>query len=69
VARSSKQQFASCHPLRPPSPGEGILTPEEAAQISQASSASEPISGLQNSYVQGVISQADYNQMMGASGI
>lgn len=48
----------------------GILTPEEAAQISQASSASDADQRLAKLLLsKGVISQADYNQMMGAPGI
>jgi hypothetical protein len=48
----------------------GILTPEEVAQISQASSASDADQRLAKLLMsKGVISQADYNQMMGASGI
>src|SRR6266446_1567931 len=47
----------------------GILTPEEVAQISQASSASDADQRLAKLLMsKGVISQADYNQMMGASG-
>jgi hypothetical protein len=48
----------------------GILTPEEAAQISQASSASDADQRLAKLLLsKGVISQADYNQMMGPPGI
>jgi hypothetical protein len=48
----------------------GILTPEEAAQISQASSASDADQRLAKLLLmKGVISQSDYNQMMGAPGI
>jgi len=48
----------------------GILTPEEAAQISQASSASDADQRLAKLLLsKGVISQADYNQMMGGPGI
>jgi hypothetical protein len=48
----------------------GILTPEEAAQINQASSASDADQRLARLLVsKGVISQSDYNQMMGAPGI
>ena len=48
----------------------GILTPEEAAQINQASSASDADQRLAKLLMmKGVISQADYNQMMGAPGI
>jgi hypothetical protein len=48
----------------------GILTPEEAAQINQASSASDADQRLAKLLLsKGVISQADYNQMMGAPGI
>jgi hypothetical protein len=48
----------------------GILTPEEAAQINQASSASDADQRLAKLLLsKGIISQADYNQMMGAPGI
>ncbi|HTB93808.1 MAG TPA: hypothetical protein VK728_13325 [Candidatus Sulfotelmatobacter sp.] len=48
----------------------GILTPEEAAEINQASSASDADQRLAKLLMmKGVISQADYNQMMGAPGI
>jgi hypothetical protein len=48
----------------------GILTQEEAAQINQASSASDADQRLAKLLLsKGVISQADYNQMMGAPGI
>ena len=48
----------------------GILTPEEAAQINQASSASDADQRLAKLLMmKGIISQADYNQMMGAPGI
>jgi len=48
----------------------GILTPQEAAQISQASSASDADQRLAKLLLsKGVISQSDYNQMMGAPGI
>src|SRR5580704_15012409 len=49
----------------------GILTSEEAAQINQASSASDADQRLAKLLLsKGVISQADYNQMMmGAPGI
>ncbi|HET6929844.1 MAG TPA: hypothetical protein VFI45_05955 [Candidatus Acidoferrum sp.] len=48
----------------------GILTPEEVAQISQASSASDADQRLAKLLLsKGVISQTDYNQMMGAPGI
>jgi hypothetical protein len=48
----------------------GILTPQEAAQISQASSASDADQRLAKLLLsKGVISQTDYNQMMGAPGI
>src|SRR5713226_838235 len=48
----------------------GILTPEEVAQINQASSASDADQRLAKLLMnKGIISQADYNQMMGAPGI
>jgi hypothetical protein len=48
----------------------GILTPEEVVQINQASSASDAEQRLAKLLVsKGVISQADYNQMMGAPGM
>ena len=48
----------------------GILTPQEAAEISQASSASDADQRLAKLLLsKGVISQSDYNQMMGAPGI
>jgi hypothetical protein len=48
----------------------GILTSEEAAQINQASTASDADQRLAKLLLsKGVISQADYNQMMGAPGI
>ena len=48
----------------------GILTPEEVAQIAQASSASDADQRLAKLLMnKGIISQADYNQMMGPPGI
>ena len=44
----------------------GILTAEEVAQLSQASSASDADSRLAKLLLsKGIISQADYNQMLG----
>jgi hypothetical protein len=48
----------------------GILTPQEAAQINQASSASDADQRLARLLLsKGVISQSDYNQMVAAPGI
>jgi hypothetical protein len=70
---AAQQQAAnspSASPLVRVLQAKGILTPEEVAQISQASSASDADQRLARLLVsKGVISQADYNQMMGAPGI
>jgi len=71
---ASAQQQATSAPAASPLvrvlQAKGILTPEEVAQINQASSASDADQRLAKLLLsKGVISQTDYNQMMGAPGI
>src|SRR5437899_3011184 len=71
---ASAQQQATSAPAVSPLvrvlQAKGILTPEEVAQINQASSASDADQRLAKLLLsKGVISQTDYNQMMGAPGI
>ena len=70
---AAQQQAPSSQPASPlvrVLQSKGILTPEEAAQINQASSASDADQRLAKLLLsKGVISQADYNQMMGAGGM
>jgi hypothetical protein len=66
--QAGKSQAAS--PLVRVLQAKGILTPEEAAQINQASSASDADQRLAKLLLsKGILSQADYNQMMGAPAI
>lgn len=71
---ASAQQQATSAPAASPLvhilQAKGILTPEEVAQINQASSASDADQRLAKLLLsKGVISQTDYNQMTGAPGI
>ncbi len=70
---AAQQQAPSSQPVSPlvrVLQSKGILTPEEAAQINQASSASDADQRLAKLLLsKGVISQADYNQMMGVGGM
>jgi hypothetical protein len=70
VAQQQGGNSPAASPLVRVLQAKGILTPEEAAQINQASSASDADQRLAKLLMmKGVISQADYNQMMGAPGI
>jgi len=74
VGPASAQQQAATPPAASPLvhilQAKGILTAEEVAQINQASSASDADQRLAKLLLsKGVISQTDYNQMMGAPGI
>jgi hypothetical protein len=70
---AAQQQAASpqaASPLVRVLQAKGILSPEEVAQINQASSSSDADQRLAKLLLsKGVISQTDYNQMMGAPGI
>jgi hypothetical protein len=70
---SAQQQTTStpaASPLVRVLQAKGILTPEEVSQINQASSASDADQRLAKLLLsKGVISQTDYNQMMGSPGI
>jgi hypothetical protein len=70
---SAQQQTGNSQPASPLVhilQAKGILTPEEVAQINQASSASDADQRLAKLLLsKGVISQTDYNQMMGAPAI
>ena len=67
---AAQQQSQTASPLVRVLQAKGILTPEEAAQIGQASSSSDADQRLAKLLLmKGVISQADYNQMMGAPSI
>ncbi|HXJ13013.1 MAG TPA: hypothetical protein VNH19_12135 [Candidatus Limnocylindrales bacterium] len=71
---ASAQQQATSAPAASPLvrvlQAKGILTPEEVAQINLASSAGDADQRLAKLLLsKGVISQNDYNQMMGAPGI
>src|ERR1700720_3057510 len=70
VAQSQNASQNSASPLVRVLQAKGILTAEEVAQLSQASSASDADSRLAKLLLnKGIISQADYNQMLGAPGI
>ncbi|HXC48288.1 MAG TPA: hypothetical protein VNU20_08335 [Candidatus Sulfotelmatobacter sp.] len=70
VAQQQAANPQAASPLVRVLQAKGILTPEEAAQINQASSASDADQRLAKLLMmKGIISQADYNQMMGAPGI
>lgn len=71
---ASAQQQATPAPAASPLvrilQSKGILTPEEVAQINQASSASDADQRLAKLLLsKGVISQTDYNQMMGTPAV
>jgi hypothetical protein len=66
VAQSQSSTQNSATPLVRVLQAKGILTAEEVAQLSQASSASDADSRLAKLLLsKGIISQADYNQMVG----
>src|SRR6202035_2657859 len=66
VAQSQNSSQNSAPPLIRVLQAKGILTSEEVAQLSQASSASDADSRLAKLLLsKGIISQADYNQMLG----
>src|ERR1700720_3407112 len=66
VAQSQNASQNSASPLVRVLQAKGILTAEEVAQLSQASSASDADSRLAKLLLtKGIISQADYNQMLG----
>src|ERR1700688_2959623 len=66
VAQSQNSSQNSATPLVRVLQAKGILTAEEVAQLSQASSASDADSRLAKLLLsKGIISQADYNQMLG----
>src|SRR6202140_1083101 len=66
VAQSQSSSQNSATPLIRVLQAKGILTAEEVAQLSQASSASDADSRLAKLLLsKGIISQADYNQMLG----
>src|SRR6202795_1846529 len=66
VAQSQNSSQNSATPLVRVLQAKGILTAEEVAQLSQASSASDADSRLAKLLLsKGVITQADYNQMLG----
>jgi hypothetical protein len=66
VAQSQSSGQNSATPLIRVLQAKGILTAEEVAQLSQASSASDADSRLAKLLLnKGIISQADYNQMLG----
>jgi hypothetical protein len=66
VAQSQSTSQNSATPLVRVLQAKGILTAEEVAQLSQASSASDADSRLAKLLLsKGVISQSDYNQMLG----
>jgi hypothetical protein len=66
VAQSQHSSQNSATPLIRVLQAKGILTAEEVAQLSQASSASDADSRLAKLLLsKGIISQADYNQMLG----
>jgi len=74
VGLASAQQQATPAPAASPLvhilQAKGILTPEEVAQINQASSASDADQRLAKLLLsKGVISQTDYNQMMGTPAV
>jgi hypothetical protein len=66
VAQSQNSSQNSATPLVRVLQAKGILTSEEVAQLSQAASASDADSRLAKLLLsKGIISQADYNQMLG----
>src|ERR1700688_1672515 len=66
VAQSQNTSQNSATPLVRVLQAKGILTAEEVAQLSQASSASDADSRLAKLLLsKGIISQSDYNQMLG----
>jgi hypothetical protein len=66
LAQSQNASQNSATPLVRVLQAKGILTAEEVAQLSQASSASDADSRLAKLLLsKGIISQADYNQMLG----
>lgn len=66
LAQSQSTSQNSASPLVRVLQAKGILTAEEVAQLSQASSASDADSRLAKLLLsKGIISQADYNQMLG----
>src|SRR6202140_1972796 len=66
VAQSQNSSQNSATPLVRVLQAKGILTAEEVAQLSQASSASDADSRLAKLLLsKGIISEADYNQMLG----
>src|ERR1700676_3680246 len=66
IAQSQSTNQNSATPLVRVLQAKGILTAEEVAQLSQASSASDADSRLAKLLLsKGIISQADYNQMLG----
>jgi hypothetical protein len=66
VAQSQSTSQNSATPLVRVLQAKGILTAEEVAQLSQASSASDADSRLAKLLLsKGIISQSDYNQMLG----
>jgi hypothetical protein len=66
LAQSQNTSQNSATPLVRVLQAKGILTAEEVAQLSQASSASDADSRLAKLLLsKGIISQADYNQMLG----
>jgi len=70
VAQSQNSSQNSATPLVRVLQAKGILTAEEVAQLSQASSASDADSRLAKLLLnKGIISQADYNQMLGDSSV
>ncbi len=70
VAQSQNTSQNSATPLVRVLQAKGILTAEEVAQLSQASSASDADSRLAKLLLRkGIISQADYNQMLADSSV
>jgi hypothetical protein len=70
AAQQQAENSQAASPLVRLLQSKGILTPQEAAQINQASSPSDADQRLAKLLLsKGVISQADYNQMMGGPGI
>ena len=70
VAQSQNTSLNSATPLVRVLRAKGILTAEEVAQLSQASSASDADSRLAKLLLsKGIISQADYNQMLGDTSV
>jgi len=70
VAQSQNSSQNSATPLVRVLQAKGILTAEEVAQLSQASSASDADSRLAKLLLsKGIISQTDYNQMLGAPSV